>query len=379
MAKRAVKTFLPGATLGILGGGQLGRMIALEAKRMGYRCGVLDPAEHGPCAQVADFHVRAQVGDAAAARELARRCDAVTLEWELIPLGVLEAVARAAPLFPGASVLENLQDRLAQRRFLEKNGFPQTRFWAVAGREDLSAAVRQAGLPCVVKRRRHGYDGKGQFWLRVPRDLDGAAEVLEDACVLEAAVPFAREVSAIVVRGQTGELRAYPVAENLHRNGILHATFAPARVPAGTARRAVALASGIAKALGHVGVLAVELFELPGGRLLVNEIAPRVHNSGHFTWGACKTSQFEQHARAVLGLPLGDPAPLSPALMVNLLGELWSKGEPRWARLLAQAGVSLHLYGKDRPAPGRKMGHLLALAPSAKDPFALADRLLALL
>ncbi len=359
------KTFLPGATLGILGGGQLGRMIAVEARRMGYRTVCLDPTPDCPAAQVCDEAITAPF-DAKAARALAAESDVVTLEWENVPAALVEAAAARAPVFPSSSVLSTIQDRLVQREFLKKRRLPQTAFAEVSSHAELFLAAEKLGYPCLLKRRRHGYDGKGQLKLRSPRDLETAGPMLEAPCVLEAWVPFSKEVSVILARGQSGETSAFPLAENVHRGGILHTTRAPAAVPARLARRAQRLAADIARALGHVGVMAVEMFVLRNGRgLLVNEIAPRVHNSGHFTLGACKTSQFEQHVRAVCGLPLGDARLLSPVVMVNLLGELWANGEPRFFEALG-ADMKLHLYGKAKPAPGRKMGHALILGDPAK-------------
>ncbi|MBI4376828.1 MAG: 5-(carboxyamino)imidazole ribonucleotide synthase [Elusimicrobia bacterium] len=350
----------PPATLGLLGGGQLGRMIALEARRMGYRAVVLDPSPDCPAAQVCDRHVRAPFKDAAAVEEFARACDVVTLEWELIPMETLESIARLKPLFPAPPVLSFIQDRLRQREFLASHGLPQTAFAAASSREELRAAAKKVGLPAIAKKRREGYDGKGQWALSAESDLD--RDFIDgNPCVLEARVDFEKEISVILARGREGEISFFPVAENEHRDGILRVTRAPAPLPADLERRAREIGAAVAEKLGHVGVLAVELFVAKTGELLVNEIAPRVHNSGHFSFGACATSQFEQHLRAVCGLPLGDPRLLSPAVMVNLLGELWSGGEPDWSRVLRRPELRLHLYGKAKPAPGRKMGHLLAL------------------
>ncbi|MBI5630657.1 MAG: 5-(carboxyamino)imidazole ribonucleotide synthase [Elusimicrobia bacterium] len=363
-----MKPVLPGAVIGILGGGQLGRMLALEARRMGYRTAVLDPAPRGPAAQAADLHIRAPVDDAEAALKLAAAADVVTVEWELIPAEVLRKVEKDKPLRPSSRVLEIIQDRLVQKEFLARHGFPQTPFEAVHDMAGLSTASERLGLPGVLKGRRHGYDGKGQLSLESWQDLSAAGNLLKAPCVLETKVAFEKEISVILARGQDGMAAVYPVAENAHRRGILHTTRAPAGIPETARRAAEELALAIAKALGHVGVMAVEMFLLPGGKLLVNEIAPRVHNSGHFTWDACAVSQFEQHLRAVCGLTLGETDLFSPAVMVNLLGDLWEKGEPAWEKILGVPNLKLHLYGKDKPAPGRKMGHLTLLGP---DPAAL--------
>ncbi len=356
-----------GSTIGILGGGQLGRFIAEAARPLGLKTIVLDPVADCPAAKAADRFIQAGMTEVPAFLELASASDVVTLEWELIPAEVLEQVAAVKPLRPGAEELRIIQDRLTQKEFLAKRGFPQARYEAIDAAGGLRPAARG-----ILKRRRHGYDGKGQA--RLPEDFARAAEVLAAPCVLEERVDFARELSVILARGLDGEVRFFPLAENLHRNGILHATIAPAPAPPGLERAAMTLARGVAEAFGHVGVMAVELFETQSGELLVNEVAPRVHNSGHFTLGACRTSQFEQHVRAVCGLPLGDPAQEKPAVMVNLLGELWAKGEPRWDILRACPQARLHLYGKVKAAPGRKMGHITISGESAS--LANAERLL---
>jgi 5-(carboxyamino)imidazole ribonucleotide synthase len=362
----------PGKTLGILGGGQLGRLIAEAAKGLGYRTAALDASAESPALQAVDVPVVGPVNDAATAMKLAQASDLLTLEWELIPVKVLEEVARVRPLFPAPSVLGLIQDRLIQRNFLGRHGFPQTSYGEVT-----TAAGWK--YPVILKRRTHGYDGKGQCCLASEADVPKAAGVLEAPCVWEKLVDFKAEISVILARGRDGAVAPYPVAENVHRGGILHATFAPARIPKDVAVSAVALATKIASALGHVGVLAVEMFLLHDETLLVNEIAPRVHNSGHYTLGGCATSQFEQHVRAVCGLPLGPVASKGPSAMVNLLGDLWSAGEPRWSVVEAIAGAVLHLYGKPEARPGRKMGHYTVVGPNAEAEFARADERLAAL
>jgi 5-(carboxyamino)imidazole ribonucleotide synthase len=363
----------PGRTIGILGGGQLGRLIAQAAKELGYRTAALDAAKDAPALQVVDVPVVGRVDDPAAARRLAEASDLVTLEWELIPAPVLEEVARLRPLYPAPAVLAVIADRLTQKRFLRKNEFPQTEYGEAADAKNLPY------YPLIVKRRRHGYDGKGQARLSSPDDAARAAALFEEPCVWEKIVPFEKELSVILARGRRGETAVYPVAENLHRGGILHATRAPAQVPDEIAAKAVALAVKIAAALGHVGAMAVELFLLASGELLVNEIAPRVHNSGHYTLGACATSQFEQHVRAVAGLPFGSADLKAPAVMVNLLGDLWANGEPDWSALKAAPGLTLHLYGKSSARPGRKMGHYVVVGPSAAAEWLRADERLAAL
>ncbi len=376
---------LPGATIGVLGGGQLGRMMALAARRMGYRICVLDRDVRCPTGQIADEVVIGSLDDVGAALRVAERSAVVTLDTEHIPAELLERIAEVTPVRPGPSVLATIQDRAVQKRFLDAQGVAQARWAEVGSPEQLAAAVATVGLPAILKARRAGYDGKGQA--RIDPGADpatalpdaGAAwrRIGEVPATLEALVPFAREVSVVLARGLAGDVRVYPLAENVHRRHVLHTTRAPAPMPAERAAHAVALATRIAVALDHVGVMAVEMFELPDGALLVNEIAPRTHNSGHYTYGACATSQFEQHVRAVCGLPLGDARPLSGAVMVNLIGDLWSHGEPAWQHVLARPEARLHLYGKLTPAPGRKMGHVLLLDDDTERGLATAEDLLA--
>jgi 5-(carboxyamino)imidazole ribonucleotide synthase len=256
-------------------------------------------------------------------------------------------------------VLRTIQDRLVQKQFLDRIGLPQAK-WADAS--ELSSALAVCGAPSILKVRRAGYDGKGQF--RIESEADATAQFAKlrgEPAVLEEVVRFVREISVVLARGEDGETRFFPIAENVHRKHILHTTRAPAPMPEAQAQRAREIAKKVADSLAHVGVMAVEMFELADDRLLVNEIAPRTHNSGHYTYGACATSQFEQHVRAICGLPLGDPRPLTGAVMVNLIGDLWSGGQPPWHHVLSNPQARLHLYGKDRAAPGRKMGHVLVL------------------
>jgi 5-(carboxyamino)imidazole ribonucleotide synthase len=369
-----VKPLAPGATIGVLGGGQLGRMMAVAARQMGYRIVVLDPSPRCPTAQVADGFVIGALDDLEAATHLARQVDVITLDTEHVPAELLAEIAKLVPLRPGAEVLRTIQDRLVQKQFLDRLGLPQAA-WAPA--DDLDAALAKVGRPAIIKVRRAGYDGKGQ--VRVDADSDAAAQLARlrgEPAVVEEVVKFTREISVILARGVTGEVRIYPIAENVHRRHILHTTRAPAPMPAAQRARAEAIAVQLAEALDHVGVMAVEMFELPDGRLLVNEIAPRTHNSGHYTYGACATSQFEQHVRAVCGQPLGDPRALTGAVMVNLIGDLWSAGPPAWGYVLARPEARLHLYGKDAPAPGRKMGHVVLLDDDTERALATADQLI---
>jgi 5-(carboxyamino)imidazole ribonucleotide synthase len=357
-----VNPLLPGATIGVLGGGQLGRMMALAARRMGYRIVVLDPSERCPTAQVADGVVVGALTDAEAGLRLAAQADVITLDTEHVPADVLDQLDARCPVRPGPDVLRTIQDRRTQKEFLDRLGIGQARWAPVGDARELAAALTTIGSPAILKVRRAGYDGKGQVRIEPGDDPAAALRTIRgEPAVLEELVEFTRELSVILARGTGGETRIYPLAENVHRRHILHTTRAPA--PADDRLRAAAheLGIAIAQALDHVGVIAVELFELPGGRLLVNEIAPRTHNSGHYTYGACATTQFEQHVRAVCGLPLGDPRPLTGAVMVNLIGDLWAKGPPAWQHVLARPEARLHLYGKELAAPGRKMGHVLLL------------------
>lgn len=366
---------LPGGTLGVLGGGQLGRMLLVEAHRMGYRVHAMDPDPECPCAPRADRFVAAPLSDAKAALRMAEGCDVVTVETEHVAAEVLDALAERTLVRPGASVLRNVHDRLAQRRFLAAHGLPQPEWAPVDGAASLAEAVRAVGVPSILKTRRGGYDGKGQVRLRSAADAADAWRRQPVPGVLEAFVPFEREVSVVLARGATGEVAAWPLAENVHRDGILHTTVMPASAPDRLARDALALATRTVEALGHVGVAAVEMF-VAGGRLLVNEVAPRTHNSGHVTLGASATSQFEQHLRAVCGLPLGDPSMLRPAAMVNLLGDLWPGGAaPSWADVLAEPRAKLHLYGKKAARPGRKMGHVLVVGDDAAGALRRAEEL----
>lgn len=390
---RSKTVFGVGATIGILGGGQLGRMMAIEARKMGYRIVVLDPSSRCPTAQVSDGFVVGALDDVASATHLARQVDVITLDTEHVPAEVLDEIAKIAPVRPGASVLRTIQDRLVQKQFLDRIGMPQATWAQVDGPADLDAALAKVGRPAILKVRRAGYDGKGQ--MRVDPGSDAPAllarlrpkapansqdgftpTVGNEPCVIESVVSFVREISVVLARSLDGQTAIYPIAENVHRRHILHTTRAPAPMTADLAARATAIACEVARALDHVGVMAVEMFELADGGLLVNEIAPRTHNSGHYTYGACSTSQFEQHVRAICGLPLGDPRALSGAVMVNLIGDLWSAGPPAWEHVLARPEARLHLYGKDAPAPGRKMGHVVLLDDDTDRALVTAESLI---
>ena len=371
----AAGPILPGSTIGILGGGQLGAMLLTEARRMGYRVHAMDADPDAPCSKRADRFVAAPLSDVQAALRMAEGCDVVTIETEHVAAEVLDALAKHHVVRPGASVLRDINDRLAQRRFLAKHGLPQPVWAQVDDEASLQAAVAKVGVPSILKTRRGGYDGKGQLRLKAAADAKGAWAKQPHPAVLEAFVPFDREISVVLARGPDGQVVAWPVAENVHKDGILHTTVVPADIPGSLAKDALAIATRTVEALGHIGVAAVEMFVV-GSKLLINEVAPRTHNSGHVTLGAAATSQFEQHLRAICGLPLGDPTMLRPACMVNLLGDLWpATAQPAWGPILAEPRARLHLYGKKVARPGRKMGHVLVLADEAKSALQRAEQL----
>ena len=359
---------LPGATLGVLGSGQLGRMFALAARRMGYRVHTFSPDRDTPTGQVADLEVAAPYEDLDAVREFARGVQAVTFEFENVPAATVEAVESVAPVRPSGEVLRTTQHRLREKGFLSQHGFPVTRFRRVATAEELRAGLDELGLPAVLKTADFGYDGKGQRTIKTADDTDEAFAALKGReGILEAFVAFERELSVVAARGSDGAVASYGVVENSHARHILDHTIAPARVAPAAARRAEEIARALLEQLDYVGVLCVELFLTADGRLFVNELAPRPHNSGHFTIEACAASQFEQQVRALCRLPLGSTEQFRPAAMANLLGDLWRGGEPDWGAALAAHGVALHLYGKRAARAGRKMGHLTALAPTTEE------------
>ncbi len=362
-------TSLPaGAQIGIIGGGQLGRLTALEARRLGYRTCVLDPDPRSPGAQVADERVVGSLEDADAVRALARRVQVLTYEFENIHAGAAEVAEALVPMHPSSSVLRIAQHRVREKEALARLGFPVPRFAALGARDELGGALGRLGFPLVMKTAVAGYDGRGQAVVRGPEEAERAFESLHDrsdTLILEEFVDFAMELSVICARGVDGQVACFPVVENRHRNAILDVTLAPAEVPAAVSSRARQMAAGIAEALGVVGLLAVEMFLTRQGQLIVNELAPRPHNSGHYTLDACCVSQFEQLVRAVCRLPLGATDACGPAAMANLLGDLWPEGgQPDFAGALAVPGVRLYLYGKAQARPGRKMGHLTCVADS---------------
>lgn len=395
---------LPGKTIGVLGGGQLGRMLAQAAERLGYHVHVFEPAGPCPAGEVARKEVNAPYEDVAALAAFARECDVLTYEFENVPAAPLREIEGLVALRPHWSVLATTQNRSREKRWLRENGFPHARFEEVAAAGDgdpgpgsagpattIETAIRRVGVPCVVKTADFGYDGKGQLKVRAEADVAAAvARFAGQPVVIEQFVDFACEVSAVVARSESAAVRVFPVAENIHTNHILDFSIVPARVAPEVAARAEKLARLIAEKIGLVGVMGVEMFVAKTGEVLVNELAPRTHNSGHWTLDACATSQFEQQVRAICGLPLGDVTLTSPVVMVNILGDAWfragegpgAKGhaagldrvEPRWADLLAQGRVKLHLYGKAEPRIGRKMGHFTVTARDADLALELARK-----
>lgn len=360
-------TLLPGATIGVLGSGQLGRMLALAARRMGYGVHVFSPEGDSPAGRAADREWSAPYEDLDAAREFARGVDVVTLEFENIPAETVEEISALAPVRPGLRALRTTQNRFREKEFLRGAGFPVAPFRSVPDRASLDAAIGEVGVPAVLKTAGFGYDGKGQTRISAPEDADEAWNALGGEAVLEAWVDFEAELSVVAARGPDGSFAHYGAVRNTHSRHILDLTVAPAGVPPGVEEQAVGITAGVFEELGIVGTACVEFFLTAGGGLLVNEIAPRPHNSGHWTIEGSATSQFEQQLRAVCGLPLGSTHRPEPAAMANLLGDLWTTGEPDWPAALAVPGVSLHLYGKKEPRPGRKMGHLTARAPTPEE------------
>ena len=375
MSSKPVLPILPGATLGILGGGQLGRMFTIAARTMGYKVMVLDPDYASPAGQMADVHLQADYTDHGALRQLAAACAAVTTEFENVPAASLIELAAHTRVSPGAACVAIAQDRSHEKTWLAENGFATAPFALVASEADLDAAVTKTGTPALLKVSRFGYDGKGQARVASLDEARAAfAEFGGQPCVLEGFVKLEREVSVVLARSDDGECALFPVAENRHEAGILDVSIVPARVADAIADQARAMAREIAEKLDYVGVMAVEFFVV-GGKLLVNEIAPRPHNSGHYTLDACVTDQFEQQVRALVGLPLGDTRLLSPVVMVNILGDRWANGGPHWDALLAHPAIKLHLYGKEAARPGRKMGHFNVLDADLDAALALAERM----
>jgi 5-(carboxyamino)imidazole ribonucleotide synthase len=372
----------PGATIGILGGGQLGRMTILAGRSLGYRFHVFDPSPVGPAAPLADLATIAPFNDATALHSFAASCDVVTFEFENVCAQAAAAIAAAGrPVRPSPQILHICQDRAREKQFLASNGFPHARFWHVSSATELADALGQLAASSsqgVLKTATSGYDGRGQIKVDAPGPALASQlwqEIGDCPCVLEEWVLFAAEASLIVARSPSGQTTCYPLVENVHHHHILHQTFAPSPSFPDLEDQARQLAIAIAASLDLEGLLAVELFVTADGRLLVNELAPRPHNSGHWSIDAAPTSQFEQLVRATCDLPLGQTTPRCPSVMTNLLGDLWQGGEPDWSAILASPDAHLHLYDKGEPRPGRKMGHFTLVHSDPAIARARADEL----
>lgn len=354
---------LPGATLGLIGGGQLGRMFTMAARNMDYRVTVLDPDPLSPAAEFASGHLNTAYTHPISLQEMAATCAAVTTEFENAPAEVLIELAKRTTVRPSGNAVAIAQDRELEKGFFKSRGFPVGPFAVIRNAVDVDAALRTVKLPAVLKTSRFGYDGKGQARIASRAELEATlAEWKFAPCILEEFISLKLEISVVLARAADGEIAVFPVAENQHVNGILDLTIAPARISAALATRATELATQLAQALDYVGVLAVEFFVTTGDQLLINEIAPRPHNSGHYTIDACRSSQFEQQVRVLCGLPLGDATQHSAAVMLNLLGDAWrgdnKRTAPDWRVVLQHPGAHLHLYGKREARVGRKMGHV---------------------
>jgi 5-(carboxyamino)imidazole ribonucleotide synthase len=366
-----LKPVLPGSTIGVLGSGQLGRMFAISARRMGYRVHTYSPDRDSPTGQIADVEIDAPYEDLDRVRSFASAVDVVTFEFENVPAPTAEAAAACTLVRPAGDVLHTTQHRLREKTFLSKNGFPVTRFAPIIEAGDLCRVVPNFG-PAILKTAGFGYDGKGQYRVQTLEEAETAWNAMgRQEAVLEAVVDFQAELSVVGVRGADGQCMFYAPSCNHHVAGVLDVSFSPAPFGPQVAKDALAITRGILEKLDVTGVLCVEFFLTHDDTLLINELAPRPHNSGHLTIDACVTSQFEQQLRSVCGLPLGSTEMLRPAAMSNLLGDIWAGGEPQWEAALALPEVKLHLYGKSEPRPGRKMGHVTATASTA----ALAERL----
>jgi len=363
---------LPGATLGILGGGQLGRMFCVAARSMGYHTLVMDPDKNSPAGHIADIHLQADYQDRSALTGMAEQCQVITTEFENIPADSLRFLARTIPVYPSADILEIAQDRHIEKQFARQAGLNPVPYFVIHTEADCVSAQEAVLFPAILKSIRLGYDGKGQVLVKCAEELLQAFHSLNHvACVLEQQIQLRSEISAIVGRNHKGEKQCFPVSENQHKNGILHAGIVPARVDEQVTRQAQKLAFQLADALNYIGVLAVEFFIDNEGRLYFNEMAPRPHNSGHYTRDACVTSQFEQQVRMICGLPPGSTRLLSPVVMVNMLGELWP---PQWPVILQHSEIKLHLYGKKHARAGRKMGHFNVLNTDVELAIKMAEQ-----
>ena len=366
---------LPGATLGVLGGGQLGRMFTLAAHSMGYRVWVLDPDPDSPTGRMADRHLQAAYDDAEALEHMAAGCAAVTTEFENVPAETLEFLEARLPVRPGSKAVAIARDRIREKSFIRDLGLATAPFFAITSAADLEPACAALSMPALLKTAQLGYDGKGQIGIDNLEQAQMAfADLNQAPCILEECMQLEQELSVVLARSVDGQTAVYPVGENMHVNGILDTTRVPGRVPEDVAGKACDMALQLANAMDYCGVLAVEFFISSDGQLLINEIAPRPHNSGHYSIDACLSSQFEQQVRTLCGLPPGSTRLLSPAVMVNVLGKLWNAGTPRWQYLFAEGHTALHLYGKEEARPDRKMGHYTCMAEDAGQAMRIAER-----
>ncbi len=357
---------MPGSVLGILGGGQLGRMFALSAHAMGYQVAVLDPDPQSPAGSISEYHIQADYQDKAALQKLVDLCDAVTTEFENVPADVMQFLQHKCRVHPSANAVATAQNRIAEKQFLQQHDIATTPFIVIRSEADF-AMLPEIKFPCILKTAQFGYDGKGQVVCQTVEDVKNAWKSMQVDCVLEQMVDLQREVSVVLARGFDGEIDYFPLAENSHKNGILDQTHVPANISDEIAQKVQAIAEKIATTLDYIGVLAVEFFISKRAEVLVNEMAPRPHNSGHFSMNACVASQFEQQVRTLAHLPLAKTSLLKPVTMLNLLGDLWQKGEPEWQDVLAFEDVCLHLYGKKEARVGRKMGHINIMATHPDD------------
>ncbi|MEX1200024.1 MAG: 5-(carboxyamino)imidazole ribonucleotide synthase [Methylophaga sp.] len=366
---------LPGATLGMLGGGQLGRMFTTAAQTMGYKVIVLDPDKDSPAGIIADQHICAAYDDEKALSQLAAECAAISTEFENIPATTLAFLEQRTVVHPSSQALAKTQNRNVEKNFIRSQGIATVPFVSIYQRDDLTKAAEKIQFPAILKVATFGYDGKGQV---VCQDLDAAYAAFDSLdqkeCVLEQRIDLQREISVVLARSASGDITAFPVAENVHVNGILHSTTVPSNAAKGLAQAAIEKASKIAEGLDYVGTLAVEFFISQQDEVIANEIAPRPHNSGHYTLDACPTSQFEQQVRMLCGLASGDVSLQSPVVMFNLLGNVWGQSQPHWDKLLAEANIKLHLYGKKAARPGRKMGHFNVLADNTETAMQQAEQ-----
>ncbi|ABI59456.1 5-(carboxyamino)imidazole ribonucleotide synthase [Nitrosomonas eutropha] len=366
----------PGTMLGMLGGGQLGRMFTMAAQQMGYRVTVLDPAAESPAANIAERHLQADYLDYRALDELGSTCAAVTIEFENVPAQALRYLAQRCIVSPNAESVSIAQNRILEKQFLMENGFPVVPFVAIRSEKDISRKIDASLFPCILKISQFGYDGKGQIQIENTDILpERFADLGSRPCVLEKRLPLAHEISVILARDNHNRITFFPVPENRHVKGILDTSIVPAGLSDKIIEEACEIARQVAIRLNYIGVLCVEFFVLNNDQVLVNEIAPRPHNSGHYSLDACITSQFEQQVRVLCGLPHGSTKQVQAAVMINILGDLWQNDEPAWDQILRHSQAKLHLYGKREAKPGRKMGHFTVLADSTEEAFLQAQHI----